>query len=200
VYASIIFAEAERLKRQLETVLSVSAADKDFLQLYFEPTDVHEQLTTVASLFENKVHEFSGSVTLALAAQQHFCLVDRIHFGNVLYNLLDNAVKYSNRDNIAIRVETANIGNMLQVRISDKGRGINKDDLHRIFDMFYRDESNMSGFGVGLHYAKKIAGMHQGNISVESKAGEGTTVTLTIPIHTAHHDKDTHNRRRPEPR
>ncbi|MDP1727945.1 MAG: HAMP domain-containing sensor histidine kinase [Bacteroidota bacterium] len=182
LYSQLIFNEAERLNKQLESVLSVSAAEKNFLQLNIEKSNVHELIEKVAELFRQKIRDYNGIIELNLKASEFEGLIDQIHIGNVLYNLFDNAVKYSEQDKIYIHVETSNEGNELVLKIKDQGKGINSAELEKIFNLFYKNEKNVSGFGVGLHYAKKIIEFHHGTITVESKIHIGTTFTIKIPL------------------
>ncbi len=183
LYSQLVFNEAERLNKQLESVLSISAAEKNFLHLNIEKSNIHELIVKVAELFRQKIRDYKGTIELNLKAYDFEGFIDQIHIGNVLYNLFDNAVKYSEQNKIYIHVETYNVGNVLVLKIKDQGKGINSDELEKIFNLFYKNEKNVSGFGVGLHYAKKIIEYHHGSITVESKINVGTTFTIKIPLY-----------------
>lgn len=116
-----------------------------------------------------------------LNATQNMFLLDKIHFGNVLYNLFDNAVKYSAKDKVNIKVETTDGDSGIIVNIQDEGRGISELEQKKMFTMFYKKDARVKGFGVGLHYAKKIMQYHKGMIDVKSKIGLGTTFSLYLP-------------------
>ena len=111
-----------------------------------------------------------------------------MHFTNIIYNLLDNAVKYMREEeepHLAIR--TRDIDNkLLEIRISDNGIGIKKEDLKKIFEKFYRvstgNRHDVKGFGLGLAYVKKMVAIFKGNITVESELGKGSTFIITLPL------------------
>ena len=112
-------------------------------------------------------------------------MVDRVHFTNVIYNLLDNAFKYR-RDAPMLHIWTRNINDGVVISVKDNGLGISKDDQKRIFDKFYRvstgDKHDVKGFGLGLAYVKKIVEDHGGKISVESELNVGTKFDIYLPI------------------
>lgn len=182
MHSQIIYSEAERLNKQLENVLSVSAAEKNFLEMHPEPLDVHEHIQTIASLFHARIQDLHGTLTLHLNASQYTCKLDKIHFGNVLYNLFDNAIKYSGPDKLHIRVETVDRSDELVIRITDQGKGISQTEQEKIFQLFYKKDKRLNGFGVGLHYAKTILDFHRGIITVDSQPGHGTTFSLSLPL------------------
>ena len=111
-----------------------------------------------------------------------------MHFTNVIFNLLDNAVKYAREDvPLHLEVSTWNQGDeQICISIADNGIGINKDDLKRIFDKFYRvhtgNRHNVKGFGLGLAYVRKMVELHHGTIKVNSEVGNGTRFVITLPI------------------
>lgn len=180
-YSDIIFLEAEKLHKQLENVLSISAADKNFLTMKMEEVKMHALILQVSELFIKRITLQNGKMDLHLNASKEVFLLDKIHFGNVLYNLFDNAVKYATQDSIAIEVETIDTDTGIAIHIKDKGRGMTEAEQHKIFTLFYKKDANIKGFGVGLHYAKKIMEYHNGTIDVKSKIGLGTTFSLYLP-------------------
>jgi len=122
---------------------------------------------------------------LEMNASQHMVMVDKLHLTNVVYNLMDNAVKYcKNKPRIEIR--TSNDDKHIILEIIDNGIGIEKKYLKKIFDKFFRvptgNVHNVRGFGIGLNYVKNIIQSHKCLITVESKPGIGTTFSIIIPI------------------
>ncbi|MFA6261403.1 MAG: HAMP domain-containing sensor histidine kinase [Bacteroidia bacterium] len=182
MHSQIIYSEAERLNKQLENVLSVSAAEKNFLEMHPEPLDVHMQIQTIAALFQARMQDLNGTLSMHLNASRFTCKLDKIHFGNVLYNLFDNAIKYSGQDSLHIHVETLDRADELVIRITDQGKGISRSEQEKIFQLFYKKDKRLNGFGVGLHYAKTILDFHRGMITVDSQPGQGTTFSLSLPL------------------
>ena len=129
------------------------------------------------------LNEKNGKVHLHLNAAKHRLKADKIHLENIFFNLLDNAIKYS-KENPEIEIYTNNTVNGLEIKISDNGIGVKKDNLKNIFDKFYRESTgnihNVKGFGLGLHYVKTIVEAYGGKISAESQEGKGTTFVITF--------------------
>ena len=182
-YAQIIKEENERLKSQVDKVLQLATLEKDKLKLENTDVDVHEILKKTVASFELLLNEKNGKVHLHLNAAKHRLKADKIHLENIFFNLLDNAIKYS-KENPEIEIYTNNTLNGLEIKISDNGIGIKKDNLKNIFDKFYRESTgnihNVKGFGLGLHYVKTIVEAYGGKISAESQEGKGTTFVITF--------------------
>ena len=109
---------------------------------------------------------------------------DIVHLTNVIFNLLDNAIKYT-PDVPEIRIETGNVGAAFVFSIRDNGIGISRDEQKRVFEKLYRVPTgnihNVKGFGLGLSYVQVIVEKHHGYIRVESELGLGSTFTVTLP-------------------
>ena len=109
---------------------------------------------------------------------------DRVHITNVVYNLLDNAIKYSSVPLVEMRIE--HDGNWASLSIKDNGIGLSPSDKDRVFEKFYRvsqgDRHDVKGFGLGLYYVKRIVQAHGGHVRVESEPGKGSTFTVTLPL------------------
>jgi two-component system phosphate regulon sensor histidine kinase PhoR len=183
-YASIIFKENKRLENQVEKVLKVAKLDKDHLSLSKELMDIHELLDEAKDNFEFNSTEKGGKITLELKADKCSINVDPVHMSNVVYNLLDNAVKYcSTEPNIVVR--TSNEKGIFNLEIQDNGIGIKRENQKMIFDKFYRVPTgnlhDVKGFGLGLYYVKLIVEAHEGTISIKSGLGKGTTFQIRIP-------------------
>jgi two-component system phosphate regulon sensor histidine kinase PhoR len=184
-YAGIIYKENKRLENQVERVLNVAKLDKDELVLSLNKMDIHELLEEARDNFMYNQLEQAGNIELELRANQHEIIADPVHITNVIYNLLDNAIKYCELTP-EIKVTTSNLKNGIQIEVSDNGIGIKRDDLKMIFDKFYRVPTgnlhNVKGFGLGLFYVKLIIEEHKGKIDVKSNVGKGTTFTIWLPM------------------
>lgn len=189
-FARIIHTENERLRRQVERVLQLSKLESQHLQLDRVPVDLNELAAEAASSFEVLLGEHGGSCTLSLDATRPVIQGDRVQLMNVLFNLVDNAIKYSDGPAV-VRIHTFNTNKTIGLAVSDRGIGIGKEDLHSIFDRFFRVHTgnvhNVKGFGLGLHYVRSIVRAHDGTVSVASSPGKGTTFTLEFPS-TKHTD------------
>lgn len=184
-YASIIYKENRRLQDQVERVLNVAKLDKDKLTLKKESLNMHELLEEAKDNFEFNQLDHGGRIDLQLDAPIFEITVDPVHISNVVYNLMDNAVKYCEREP-HIKVRTSVEKNFFVFEIEDNGIGMKREDTKMIFDKFYRVPTgnihNVKGFGLGLYYVKLIIDEHQGEIEVKSSVGNGTTFRIALPI------------------
>ena len=183
-YAEIIHKENKRLENQVERVLNVAKLDKEKLVLKKTQVNLHEIIEEAKDIFEfNQVEE--NTIELEFSADEYIVNADQVHITNVIYNLIDNAIKYSDKD-LSIKIKTYNHKKMLFIEVEDHGLGIKKDDQRMIFDKFYRVPTgnihNVKGFGLGLYYVKLIIEEHDGSIHVNSTYGKGTTFTLNLPL------------------
>ena len=180
----IIGYENGRLMDNVEKVMKVSLIENNNLNLSETLVDMHQLIEEVLKRIELSLLNKGGKVRTLLKATNSKILGDRIHLSNVLYNLLDNTIKYS-KQGVQILIETYNSHRELRLLIKDNGIGMATSDLPYIFDKFYRiNESNrhdIKGFGLGLHYVKNIVNAHKGGIDVSSKKGEGTTFRIKLP-------------------
>ncbi|WP_041694055.1 sensor histidine kinase [Emticicia oligotrophica] len=176
-YLNIIQDENRRLGTQVEKVLQMALLDKGEVKLRMGEVDVHETIEQVLTNLSVQIEQKNGIVNLELEAENSEIIADEVHLTNIIYNLLDNANKYS-PENPVITIRTENVGNLLKVSIADKGIGMSKDQVARIFERFYRVPTgnlhDVKGFGLGLSYVKKMVELHNGQIFVESKLGEGS--------------------------
>ena len=149
--------------------------------------NLNELVESVANTFTLRVEHTGGHIYTALNAEEPTIYVDEIHFTNVIFNLLDNAVKYRDPDRgVELNIKTWNDKEKLYLSIKDNGIGMKKEDLKKVFEKFYRVHTgnvhDVKGFGLGLAYVKKIVKLHKGEIHVESEKGKGTKFIITLPI------------------
>jgi two-component system, OmpR family, phosphate regulon sensor histidine kinase PhoR len=184
-YLNIITEENRRLGTQIEKVLQIAKLEKGDLNLNFEPIDINEVLDQVVKNQSVQMEQFGVKLNLDLQAEESIVSADRVHLTNIIFNLMDNAIKYS-KEKPEITIATNNSDKGLILKISDKGIGIPKDQLNKIFEKFYRvpkgDLHDVKGFGLGLSYVKNMVEMHNGTISVNSKIGEGTDFSVLLPL------------------
>lgn len=184
-YLGMIKEENKRMHAQVENVLRISKLEKNELNISKERLKLHDLVEDAITHVELIVEDRKGYVKTHLNAVKSSVLANETHFTNVLVNILDNAIKYS--DNAPkIDVYTENIGNNIIVRISDQGNGMSKQVAKRVFEKFYREHTgnvhNVKGHGLGLAYVKRIVDDHQGHISVESEKGKGSTFIIKMPL------------------
>lgn len=182
--SNIIEDESKRLSYQVEKVLKTALFDQGQIKLKRKEHDIHHIIDNVVKNFDIQVKSRNGKLIKNLSAQDSNSMVDEVHFTNIIFNLLDNAVKYSN-GTPEIIVSTRNEKNGIYIAVTDNGIGIRKQDQKRIFDQFYRVSTgnvhDVKGFGLGLSYVKKIVDAHNGVIKLNSEYRRGTTFEIFIP-------------------
>ncbi len=183
-YAAIIRKEAARLKKNEDTVLQTANIAQKIDYLNFEEIDVHELLEDLSCSCEPLFREKGGELILDLQGINPFIKADRIHFTNVLHNLIDNGLKYC-ETTPEIRLSTETKSNELIIKVKDNGIGIADRDQRQVFNKFFRvhtgDVHNVKGFGLGLYYVKEMVEGHKGKISLKSKLGEGSEFSICLP-------------------
>lgn len=185
IYSSMIKEENKRMNKQVEKILQAARLEKEEIKLTLQKLDAHQIISKVAHNLALQVQEKHGAIELHLAATDSVIEADEVHFSNIIFNLLDNAMKYST-EAPKIVVETLKHGNgMFTIKIRDNGIGMDKETQQRIFEKFYRAHTgnihNVKGFGLGLSYVKAIVDAHDGKIKVESAPGKGSLFTITLP-------------------
>lgn len=186
-YLGIIREENTRLGLQVEKVLQIARLDRQKLELKPEPVNIHEHIESIVDKLQLQLGD-RGFITTSLMAEEPIIEADQLHLTNILSNLLDNAIKYS-KEEAEIQIRTAEApqseGNFLQLVVEDKGIGISRENLPKIFDKFYRvptgNVHNVKGFGLGLSYVKLSVETHGGSIRAESKPGFGARFILLLP-------------------
>lgn len=187
-YTQIIKNENARLQNQIEKVLQSARMDREKLALNLGQIDLHELIQEVLASFRLKVQQLGGNIETQLQAGQAQIQADKEHLTNILYNLLDNAIKYS-PSVPEIIVSTQNQTgkkNMLICSVQDQGIGIKKEYHKKIFEKFFRVPTgnihNVKGFGLGLDYVKKIVDAHQWKLSLQSEEDKGSRFEILIPL------------------
>jgi two-component system phosphate regulon sensor histidine kinase PhoR len=184
-YINIIKEENQRMNNQVESVLQMSLLEKEKFKVNISEHDLHDLMGKALKNVEIQVQQKRGSLNVNFESENPFALVDETHFLNVIHNLLDNAIKYS-QDDLIIALKTYNQNDSIIIEIQDNGIGIRKEDLVRIFDKFYRVSTgnihNVKGFGLGLSYVKAIISEFGGTISASSEFGKGSKFNVVLPI------------------
>ncbi|MDP4269058.1 MAG: HAMP domain-containing sensor histidine kinase [Bacteroidota bacterium] len=185
--SGVITDETKRLSFQVEKVLQMSLFDRQKVVLKFKEVDMNNLIADVVDKFRLKVEKYGGTIECELQAVHSRVMADEMHITNVVFNLLDNAVKYSRPEEpLKLSVATWNDAGKLHISIMDNGIGIKKENLKKIFERFYRVHTgnlhDVKGFGLGLAYVKKIVDDHNGSIRVESEVNIGTKFIISLQI------------------
>lgn len=182
-YIGIIKNENSRLKSQVDRVLQIASLTPKKVHVKDETLDLHEIIEKAVTTFKVQIDEAEGELHTQLNATNSFIKGDLVHITNVIYNLLDNAAKYT-EDAPNITIETHNEHGHIVIAISDKGIGISQQHQKSIFERFYRVPTGnlhaVRGFGLGLFYVKTIIKAHKGTIDVKSAIGKGSTFTIKL--------------------
>lgn len=186
--SGVINDETKRLRFQVEKVLQMSLLDRQKATLKLQELDVNAVIANVEHTYKLKVEKYGGFITTKLDAEDSIVNVDEMHFTNVIFNLLDNALKYRREDvPLELSITTRNIGEeKLEITIADNGIGIKKEDLKKIFEKFYRvstgNRHDVKGFGLGLAYVHKLITQFKGSIYVESELNIGSKFIIILPL------------------
>ncbi len=181
----VINDESKRLRFLVEKVLQMSLFDKKKSIFNMKELDINELVEGIANSFTLRVEHTGGHIYTEVEAIDSAVYVEEVHFSNVIFNLMDNAVKYRKRDEpLNIYLRTWNPSpDKVSISIRDTGVGIKKENQRKVFDRFYRvhtgNRHDVKGFGLGLAYVKKVIDLHKGTIHIESEYGKGTMFTIT---------------------
>lgn len=182
-YLDISANELQRLSLLVDKVLKLSMFEKKEIELKYETLDMKALLDEVTSSMRLQFEKHDASVTVNTEGDTTL-EGDRLHLVSVIFNLLDNALKYS-RDKPNIRIEVQGQVNRLQLVVADSGIGIPSEYQGRIFEKFFRVPTgnlhNAKGYGLGLSYVAHVVARHQGNIKVDSEEGKGCRIIISLP-------------------
>ncbi len=187
--SGVINDETKRLRFQVEKVLQLSLFDRKNATMRLEEEDANASIYNVINTFKLKVEKYGGHINANLDAEDPIINVDRMHFTNVIFNLLDNAVKYRREDAPPeLEVTTVNPDeDHIQITVADNGIGMKREDLKKIFEKFYRvstgNRHDVKGFGLGLAYVQKMIDLFGGSIRAESEVGKGSKFIITLPLY-----------------
>ena len=183
-YMGIIRDETRRLGSHVEKVLQMALLDRGEIRLKLAPVNVHDVIGNVLNNMSLQIEQRGGELDLQFDADREIVEADELHVTNILYNLLDNALKYS-PDNPHITLTTRSLPDGISITVADEGLGMTKDQMNRIFEKFYRvptgNRHDVKGFGLGLSYVKKMIDQHYGQIHVTSEPGQGSSFELILP-------------------
>lgn len=184
-YANIIQIEASRLQKQVDRVLQIATLGDGDIQLSKETVDINLLIDSVCENVKLSIDDHDGRIVFDGKTDRPEVMLDKLHFTNVIHNLLENAFKYGNNTDLVVDVTTKSSDEGLEISIRDNGIGMTKDQIKLIFQKFYRVPTgnihNVKGFGLGLYYVKLIVGAHHGKIAVESAPDKGTLFTILLP-------------------
>jgi two-component system, OmpR family, phosphate regulon sensor histidine kinase PhoR len=183
-YLTVIKDENERLGRQVEKVLQIASLGKGDFKLKIQPIDVNDVISKAMQNIAIQIESRGGMIDVDFQAEESVIEADEVHLSNIIYNLVDNANKYSpNAPEIKVTTESLKEG--VLITVSDKGMGISKETINKVFEKFYRVSTgnvhNVKGFGLGLSYVKTMVEAHYGHIKVESELGNGSNFIIFFP-------------------
>ena len=184
-FTGIIKEENKRMNKHVETILQAALLEKQELQLQLQELHIHNIIHHILDNYVLQLADKNGKVELQLNAKNDVVKVDEVHFTNLISNLIDNAIKYSN-NNVLIKITTHSTNKYFVMSVQDNGIGMSKESVKRIFEKFYRAHTgnvhNVKGFGLGMSYVKTVIDAHKGKVKVDSTIGKGTTFTVEVPI------------------
>jgi two-component system phosphate regulon sensor histidine kinase PhoR len=188
-YLDISASELQRLGLLVDKVLKISMLENKRIELKKESFNMRELVQEVLNIMKLQFEKHHAQVNVNTTGDNFVIEADRLHITSVIYNLLDNALKYS-RENPVINVQLSSLPNdILELKISDNGIGISKEFQAKIFDKFFRvptgNTHNIKGYGLGLSYVREILSAHMGFISVESEPGKGSSFSVKLPFKEA---------------
>lgn len=184
-FVGMIKDENRRLGALVENVLKSAVLEKGDFKLKLQQVPLNTLINDVIQGMQIQAKNKGGLIHVKHHISDVTLQADPMHLTNVVYNLIDNAIKYT-QDKPEILVEIKGHQQQIMVSVKDNGIGIKAENQHKIFDKLYRvptgNVHNVKGFGLGLSYVKAIIEKHKGHIAVNSALGQGTTIMITLPI------------------
>ncbi len=184
-YLKMIRDENKRLSVLVESILQTSILDRGEFKLKPVEVDVHDIINTAINNTALIISQRNGKIETHLTAKQFKLQADKVHLTNIIFNLIDNAIKYT-KEAPLISIKTRNTDEVIIISVKDNGIGISKENQRKIFDKFYRvptgNVHNVKGFGLGLSYVQVVVEKHGGTISVSSELGKGSAFELRLPF------------------
>lgn len=182
-YSQTIVSQSKRLNKNVERILNLAKYEKNPLILEKSKINLVEIINLVTENFKVK-HDNSVLFNINTDKPEHYIIADEIHFSNILYNIIENSIKYSKKKP-KIDIKISESKNEYTLEIIDNGKGIEKKYLKNIFKKFFRiplsNKDHVKGFGLGLYYVKNICDLHKWQVEVSSNLDIGTNFTLIIP-------------------
>lgn len=185
-YTDIIHQETERLKTHVDKVLQIAAIDKKKIKLQKEKTNLHKIIKKTIKGFQLALDKNEADIVCRLNAKKYYVHGDPTHLTNILFNLIDNAIKYCDRKAKVI-ISTENHKQGIYLRVIDNGIGMSRQDQKHVFEKFYRVSSEGTseaahGYGIGLNYVLKMVKQHHGKIQLKSQQKSGSTFRIFLPL------------------
>ncbi len=184
-YLTISKNELNRLSILVEKVLKTSLFEQDALKINYEVFPIAPLLQTISNSLQLQLEQENAQLEISFQEASLLVRADKIHLTNVIYNLIDNALKYKAARPSQIQIEVFNTPTQTNIVVSDNGIGIPEAYLNQIFDKFFRvpkgNQHNVKGYGLGLNYVSNIIQQHHGTVTVRSQEGEGSQFTISLP-------------------
>jgi len=184
-FVRIIGEENNRLRDNVERILQIASLKKEEIKLSLNRLNINSIIENIANNIEQSHYPHNPDIQCTLDAENPFIVADETHIINIIYNLLDNSLKYcSTRPIILISTHSTDKGIILTIK--DNGIGMNHETQRRMFEKFYRAHTgnvhNVKGFGLGLSYVKSLVDLHSGHIKIESELGKGSSFEIFLPF------------------
>jgi two-component system phosphate regulon sensor histidine kinase PhoR len=184
-YGQIIRDESLRMRNQVEKILELASLEEGDFELNKSHVNIHELIDNAVANFSLKIKNSNGEIRTDLKANDFLVEGDAVHLENIINNLIDNAVKYANK-NPQIFIKTENMDQRVKISVKDNGIGLKPEDQKRVFDKYYRvptgNVHDVKGFGLGLSYVKLIVEAHGGKVGLKSEIDQGSIFEVYLPM------------------